>query len=406
MSRRLFLKQLAAVALSTAAASPYALSAAPPHGKRRLHVGVAGGGIVGASIAYHLARAGAHVTLFEKAQPASGATQNSFAWINAFVEHPEYRALRLSSLMAYHELDDALKLGIVWGGYTNWARTPDEVTVLRESAAQMQATKFPVRAISAAELMAMSPGLVTGEVAAAFFSSIDGHLNPVAVTQRFLAAAQKRGAVIRLNSSVNGLDFTAGALTGVRTTNGPVPLDRLVIAGGVDTPALLAMAGFTLQLKHGPGILAHSKPTAIATRLIYDAPGTLSFKQMADGSIVGTDAPYPPDLPVHREIRDHAVAFPSKELADLHGDRILAKIGAILPAARGVQLNRLTLGFRPLPTDELPVVGLVPGLTDIHVAVMHSGVTLAPIIGRYMTQEVLSGARIDALAQFRPERFS
>ena len=388
-----------------AAAGPSARALAMPRGKRPLRVGVAGGGIVGASIAYHLARAGAHVTLFEKAQPASGATQNSFAWLNAFVEHPAYRALRLSSLMAYHELDDALKLGIVWGGYTNWARTPEEVTVLRDSAAQMQATKFPVRTISAAELVAMSPGLVTGEVAAAFFSRIDGHLNPVAVTQRFLAGAQKRGAVVQLNTGVTGLDLTGGALTGVRTTNGAVPLDRLVIAGGVDTPALLAMAGFTLQLKHGPGILAHSKPTAIATRLIYDAPGTLSFKQMADGSIVGTDAPYPPDLPVHREIRDHAVAFPSKELADLHGNRILAKIGAILPAARGVQLDRLTLGFRPLPTDELPVVGLVPGLTDIHVAVMHSGVTLAPIIGRYMTQEVLSGARIDALAQFRPERF-
>ena len=389
-----------------AVAGPASHALAMPRGKRPLRVGVAGGGIVGASIAYHLAHAGAHVTLFEKAQPASGATQNSFAWLNAFVEHPAYRALRLSSLMAYRELDDALKLGIVWGGYTNWARTPEEVAVLRDSAAQMQATKFPVRTISAAELVAMSPGLVTGEVAAAFFSRIDGHLDPVAVTQRFLAGAQKRGAVVQLNTGVTGLDLTGGALTGVRTTNGPVPLDRLVIAGGVDTPALLAMAGFTLQLKHGPGILAHSKPTAIATRLIYDAPGTLSFKQMADGSIVGTDAPYPPDLPVHREIRDHAVAFPSKELADLHGNRILAKIGAILPAARGVQLDRLTLGFRPLPTDELPVVGLVPGLTDVHVAVMHSGVTLAPIIGRYMTQEVLSGARIDALTQFRPERFS
>ena len=252
----------------------------------------------------------------------------------------------------------------------------------------------------------MTPGLVTGDVAAAFFSRIDGHLDPVAVTKRFLTAAQHHGALIQLNTNVTGIDLTGGALTGVRTSNGAVALDRLVIAGGVDTPALLAMAGFPLQLKHGPGILAHSNPTALATRIIYDAPGTLSFKQMADGSIVGTDAPSPPDLPVHREIRDHAVAFPSKELADLHGNRILAKIGAILPAARGVQLDRLTLGFRPLPTDELPVVGLVPGFSDVHVAVMHSGVTLAPIIGRHTAKEVLTGARVEALAQFRPERFS
>jgi glycine/D-amino acid oxidase-like deaminating enzyme len=78
---------------------------------RALRVGIAGGGIVGASIAFHLAQAGASVTLFEKAQPASGATQNSFAWLNVFVTDPQYRALRLQSLMAYHDLDRRLKLG-------------------------------------------------------------------------------------------------------------------------------------------------------------------------------------------------------------------------------------------------------------------------------------------------------
>lgn len=80
-----------------------------------------GGGIVGASIALHMAQAGASVTLFDKAQPASGATQNSFAWLNSFVADPRYRALRLQSLMAYHALDRRLKLGIIWGGYINWA---------------------------------------------------------------------------------------------------------------------------------------------------------------------------------------------------------------------------------------------------------------------------------------------
>ncbi len=399
MRRRQFLRHTAA--LAAAAALP--LRAAT---QRSLHVGVAGGGIVGASIAYHLARAGARVTLFDKSQPASGATQNSFAWLNAFVDHPDYRALRLDSLQAYHRLDRSLKLGIVWGGYAAWARTSDEVKVLNEAAAQLKATQFPVRPINAHGLTAMTPGLVTGEVAAAFFSSIDGHLNPVAVTRRFVSAAQSLGARILLNTEIIGLDFAGGALAGVRTAHEPVALDRLVIAGGVDTPALLAMAGFKLRLKHAPGILAHSKPTAIATRLIFDAPGTLSFKQMADGSIVGTDAGAPPDLPVHREIRDHAMAFPSQALAEQHGNRILTKIGNVLPAARGVTLDRLTLGFRPLPTDELPVVGAVPGVTGVHVAVMHSGVTLAPIIGHHMTQEVLSSERVNALAPFRPERFS
>jgi len=127
---------------------------------------------------------------------------------------------------------------------------------------------------------------------------------------------------------------------------------------------------------------------------------------MADGSIVGTDSPLPPDIPAHREIRAHPMQFPDDGLRALHGNRILNKIATVLPAARNVPLERLTLGFRPIPLDELPVVGLLPGMPNIHVVVTHSGVTLAPILGRYVTDEVLNRSRVDALAPFRPERFS
>jgi glycine/D-amino acid oxidase-like deaminating enzyme len=402
MLRRRFLKQLAAAATATA----YGYQRTDASQRSSLRVGVVGAGIVGASVAYHLSRVGARVTLFEKAQPGSGATQNSFAWLNAFVADSRYRALRLQSLMAYRDLDVRLKLGIVWGGYSNWASTAEQVRSLRDSAAQMSATPYPVRPIDAAELIAMTPGLMPGPVAAAFFSRIDGHLNPVDVTLRFLDAARQRGATVMLQCEVQGLDRKHGALTGVHTNQGYFPLDRLIVAGGVDTPSILAMTGFDLKLRHAPGILAHSAPTSIITPIIFDAPGNLSFKQMADGSIVGTDSPEPPDIAVHQEIRARAVAFPDEGLRAMHGNRILTKIAEFLPASRGMTLQRLTLGFRPMPLDELPVVGAIPGMSDVHVAVTHSGVTLAPILGRYVTQEVMTGSRIEVLAPFRPERFA
>jgi glycine/D-amino acid oxidase-like deaminating enzyme len=404
MLRRRFLKQLAAAA-TVSTATAYGCTRTHASQRRPLRVGVVGAGIVGASIAYHLSQVGARVTLFEKAQPGSGATQNSFAWLNAFVADPQYRALRLRSLMAYHDLDVRLKLGIVWGGYTNWASTAAQVRSLWESAAQMSGTPYPVRAIDAAELIAMTPSLMPGPVAAAFFSRIDGHLNPVEVTLRFLDAARQHGATVMLQCEVQGLDRKHGALTGVQTNQGYFPLDRLIVAGGVDTPSILAMTGFDLKLRHAPGILAHSRPTSIITPIIFDAPGNLSFKQMADGSIVGTDSPEPPDTAVHQEIRARAVAFPDEGLRAMHGNRILTKIAEFLPASRGMTLERLTLGFRPMPLDELPVVGAIPGMSDVHVAVTHSGVTLAPILGRYVTEEVMTGSRAEALAPFRPERF-
>jgi glycine/D-amino acid oxidase-like deaminating enzyme len=404
MLRRRFLQLAAAATASTVTA--FGCTRTHAAQRRPLRVGVVGGGIVGASLAYHLSEAGARVTLFEKAQPGSGATQNSFAWLNAFVADPKYRALRLQSLMAYHDLDVRLKLGIVWGGYTHWAGTAAEVQSLQESAAQMSATPYPVRTIDAAELTAMTPSLMPGPVAAAFFSRIDGHLNPVEATLRFLDAARQRGATVMLQCEVQGLDRKHGALTGVRTNQGHFPLDRLIVAGGVDTPSILAMTGFDLKLRHSPGILAHSSPTSIITPTIFDAPGNLSFKQMADGSIVGTDSPEPPDTAVHREIRTRAMAFPDEGLRAMHGNRILTKIAQVLPAARGVTLDRLTLGFRPMPPDELPVVGALPGMPDVYVAVTHSGVTLAPILGRYVAQEAMTGSRAEALAPFRPERFA
>jgi glycine/D-amino acid oxidase-like deaminating enzyme len=370
-----------------------------------LKVGIAGGGIVGASIAMHLARSGAQVLLFEKFGPAQGATQNSFAWVNALVENAHYRALRLESLKAYRELDRTLSLNIVWGGYLNWASTTAEADVVQASARQLAGTASPTRRITAEEIMTLDPAVSTGPITDAFYSSIDGHLDPVQVTRRFLDDAARAGARILYPCELTALDLSAGRLRGVATTQGRFALDRLVVAAGVDTPRILAMARFPLALKHAPGILAHSKRLPPLTRLAHDAPGNVEFKQMADGSVVGTDARSPPDTLEHREIRAHAMSFPSAELRTDHGNRILSRIAQFLPAAQAVPLDRLTLGFRPMPIDEFPVMGALPTAPDIHVAVTHSGVTLAPIVGRLTAEEVLQGSRADWFAPYRPERF-
>ena len=136
MRRRTFLGL--AVAATSSAASHRVWARARP-----LRVGVVGAGIVGASIAYHLAEAGAEVTLSEKTGPAAGATRNSFAWINAFVADVHYRAMRLQSLLAYHDLDRRLGLAIVWGGYLNWANDAPQAASVRANGRSSRAV--PIR---------------------------------------------------------------------------------------------------------------------------------------------------------------------------------------------------------------------------------------------------------------------
>jgi glycine/D-amino acid oxidase-like deaminating enzyme len=397
MKRRDFLGLLA----GAAAATFPSLTRARP---RPLRVGIVGGGIVGAAIAMCLAEAGAHVTVFEKAGPAMGATRNSFAWLNAFVADPHYRALRLASMAIYRNLDRPLGLAIIWGGYLNWANDDAQAAVVRANA-EMLRTIYPVQWLGAVEFAQLAPQLRPGPIEAALFSGIDGHLDPVHVTHRFLNRAAANGTALRVPTEVRALQFSNGHLTAAYTSDGYVPLDRLVVAAGVDTPSVLALAGFKLGLKHSPGILAHSKPLPALTRIVHDGPLDLSFKQMADGSIVGTDAPAPPDRPEHAAIRAAPGDFPSNELREMHGDRILTKIAGVLPPVKDVHLARLTLGFRPLPTDDLPVVGAVPGTPDVYVTVTHSGVTLAPILARYVTREIVDSELVDALTPYRPERF-
>jgi glycine/D-amino acid oxidase-like deaminating enzyme len=398
MRRREVLRGVAGLAGCAVAARTFART-------RPLRVGVVGGGIVGACIASTLAQAGAKVTLFEKSGPALGATQNSFAWVNAFDDDPHYRALRLQSLFAYRDLDGPLGLGVTWGGYAAWAADASGAEAVRSSARQLADTPYAVRSLRPEDLAALSPALQPGPVEAAFYSAIDGHLDPVHVTRRFLDHAAGFGAVVLYPCEVQALDFRGTRVKAVRTSNGAFTVDRLVVAAGVDTPHILGMAGYSLALQHAPGILAHSARLPPLTTLICDAPGGLSFKQMADGSVVGTDATAPPHTPVHDDIRSRTMDFPDQALREYHGNRILTKISSFLPAARGVGLERLTLGFRPLPMDGFPVIGALPTSPDVHVTVTHSGVTLAPIIARYTADEVLNGSRVDRLAPYRPERF-
>lgn len=216
MKRRDFLTLLAG---TTTAAFPLAIHARP----RTLRVGVVGGGIVGAAIAMYLAETGARVTVFEKTGPAMGATRNSFAWLNAFVADPHYRALRLASMAAYRNHDRQLGLGIVWGGYLNWASDEIQAAVVRANARDLDGSSFPVRWLGAEEVALLSPQLRPGPIAAALYSSIDGHLDPVYVTRRFLDRAAAHGAALRIPAEVQALDFRHGRLTAALTMEGRVP---------------------------------------------------------------------------------------------------------------------------------------------------------------------------------------
>jgi glycine/D-amino acid oxidase-like deaminating enzyme len=77
----------------------------------------------------------------------------------------------------------------------------------------------------------------------------------------------------------------------------------------------------------------------------------------------------------------------------------------VLPAFAKADVEKVTLGWRPLPQDEFPVIGFPSKRRDVYIAVMHSGVTLSPLVAQLAAMEILDGVTVDPLAPYRPARF-
>lgn len=372
----------------------------------KLRVAIIGGGILGASIAMFCQRAGADVTLLEKAAPAAGATSKSFAWINAFHDDETYMRLRLEAIKHWQELDKPLGMNVIWGGYVAFTDKPEDKGRFAKQGNGLAKFGFPFENLDAAALKQRAPEIEPGRLVEALYSQSGGHVDPVHATNRFLAAATSGGAKVIYPRTVSAIEPAAngsGEVTLV-TSEGRERFDHVIVAAGVDVPALLAPLGYKAPLLYKPGALVHSKRMPLITKHVYDGPTLLEWRQAADGSFVGLDSSGPPKIPVHEAgILDHPMEFPPG-IDQMHGERILSKLAKYVPAIKNAEFDHMTLGFRPYPVDDRPIFGQVPGVSGVSVCVTHSGMTLAALLGAYMANEVVGGKTEAMMAPFRPSR--
>ena len=386
MKRREFIETCAGLAVS--ACFPGMARAATSR------VVIVGGGIIGASIAYHLAKRGAQVTLLEKLRPASGATEKSFAWLNAtFSKQPRnYFNLNLLGMAGWRRLEQELggELPIQWGGSVEWYPVGEEAEQLRRDLRRHQEWGYATHLVDEEGFRGLLPGVVPGPIAAATFSEQEGTLTPVQAVNVLLKHAQALGARVEYPCEVTGLDLAAGRLRGVETARGRFEADALVVASGVATPRVAAMAGVSVPLKTSPGVFAHTAPqprwigrVALARNaVIKQGPDSRLITGANFGGSEGTDA------------------------SQAMGEKLLREAARYVPQLGGVAVEKVTLGWRVMPKDEFPIVGFVEGCPNLYIAAMHSGVTLAPLIGQLSALEILDGASVDLLAPYRLSRFA
>ena len=205
---------------------------------------IAGAGIIGVSIAYHLAKAGAHVVIIDKGEPGQGATADSFAWINASRGKTPYYYYMLNRLGigAWHQLDLELDgtLGVVWGGSVEWGQDSAETQTILTETHQHQQNGYPLQQIDMATLTQLEPNVETGSADVAVYTPIEGHIDPVAATHVLLAKACELGVELKTACEVVGLTMAHGRLQAVETTQGIIETESPVATVHPKLPHLQA----------------------------------------------------------------------------------------------------------------------------------------------------------------------
>lgn len=349
-------------------------------GKR---VVVIGAGIVGASLAYHLAGDGAKVTLIEAEGIASGVTGNSFAWINT--SHPEpdpIAQLRGSAIKEYRRLETQLQgLNIQWTGALSYG-------VMSSGALPVSGNPASASLVSQSQILDLEPNLKSPPQSA-LYATEQGALDAVAVSHALISGAEANGAKILIQTRVVGFVTQGAKVTGVETTRGLIDADVVVLAAGTGITKLTHMLEMPLPIEASPAILIRYKTQPNLVRTLISSP-EMEVRQTPEGALLAAE-----------DYLDEALENQPSEIALRTANAIKSELHGVV----SLDLQSARVGYRPMPADDIPIIGYLPQVGGVYVCVMHPGVTLAAIVGRLAAEEIIDNEASSALAPCRPDRF-
>jgi glycine/D-amino acid oxidase-like deaminating enzyme len=361
---------------------------------------VIGAGVMGASVAYRMAQAGADVTVLEATRPGGGTSGISFAWTNAHRKPPKpYHDLNVAGMKAHAALRDEFGATPWWhgGGSLEW-EAESGLAAQRENVEQLLSWGYAAEWIDQRQLLDLEPDIdlaAVGDAPIAYFPD-EGWLDPVVYGHAMLSTARRRhGAKVILGARVADLVIHGDRVSGVRLVDGTLhEADMVVNCAGRWTNEVVREAGLHLPLAPTVGFLVFTPPVAASLNRVVrtsvinarpDGAGRLMLHWDPTDATLGFDAALSPSMPEARDLVRRA-------------RRLLPSIGDAEPEA-------VRIAIRPMPGDHLSAVGPVPRISGYYLAVTHSGVTMSPFLGTCVADEIVGGRLRPELDEFRPARF-
>jgi glycine/D-amino acid oxidase-like deaminating enzyme len=374
---------------------------------------IIGAGIVGSSIAYHLTKMGAEVTVIERDRPAAHASGRNFGWLHASYPTQPYsfhHLLRLS-LLAYHKLETEIDIDIHWGGSFEWHASKVSQKMLAQEVEVQQGYGVPIEMISGEQAHELEPNVKFDKEASMAFSKLDGAVYAIEVVNEFLRKTINLGGQVLYPVTYENVKVKRGKIVAVRTSIGEIEADRVVFACGIDADELLKID--VLKTSKSEIILRTQPMKKVIDRVII-LP-SFNIHQEKDGTVIIGAANTTEGAPVgglsgapisHLDrLASMPESFPDAALEKQHIERILAIAQQFIPQLKTVELEEVVIGWIPSTHNGGPVVGHLKNIPGAYLATTNSGVTLAPIIGELVAMELLDGTESNLLADFRPDHF-
>jgi len=385
--------------------------------RNKFDIVVVGGGIVGATAAFYLDRRGQSVALVERDRIGGGTSGSSFCWVNATskVADEAYHRLNAMGAASYRDLAvefGEARLGLHPCGMLQCVSRDDAAghKAMREQAERLQRFGYPSCILGAQALAALEPHIPFGDDAEALFAMADAWLD-APLCARFLAGElRSMGSTVFEGCAAKELEMTdEGAITGVVTDQGTLSAPKVLVTAGPDTPEVLSeLTGYDafaarFPMTRVPGLLVTTPSTApaqLVRRIVYfDGPAdAMHMRPAANGGLqLGADD-------TDGMVGEDASTERMKEAAG----KLLRRAKALIPGFVGeacLDDCELALGLRAYPQDGKTLAGPLPGAEGLYLIATHSGITLAPALGRLMAEAIVDGLVPEPLQPFSLERF-
>ncbi|WP_426513959.1 GcvT family protein [Dactylosporangium sp. McL0621] len=379
----------------------------------RARVVVIGGGVIGASVAYHLAKLGwTDLVLVEQGRLSSGTTWHAAGLVGQLRATESGTRLVQYSAQLYGELEAETGLGTGFkrcGGVTV-ARTPDRMVQLERTAASAAAYDLECELIGPVRARDLYPILATEDLVGAIWLPGDGTANPTDVTNSLAKGARDRGARIVQGVRVLGVDVRDGAVAGVRTDAGDIEAEIVVNCAGQWAKAVGALAGVNVPLHSAEHFYVVTDAIAGVHRMLpilRDPDGYTYFKEEVGGLVVGgfepeakpwvapDRLPYPFEFQLLPEDWDHfGILMDNAQLR--------------IPALRETGIKKFYNGPESFTPDNQFILGEAPEVRNFFVGAGFNSVGIASAggAGRALAEWIVAGEPTSDLSSVDIRRFA